>query len=498
MKHAKKFASLLLALVMALALTVPAFGADETYTITINDTTEGHTFTAYQIFAGDLSDSTLSNIVWGSGVNTAKEGFPFANTTAAAKAKSLTTTSDAEAFAEAIAPYLGTAAGNATVAKNATTCEISGLEAGYYLVKNTAVPAEDGVYTYYLMKIVKSITIAPKADVPKVTKKVQDTNDSTGETSGWKDSADYDIGDSVPFQLTATLADNVSVYDTYKVVFHDTLSKGLTYNGDAKVYIGSTETNGFTVTSTVNADGTTTLTVSCDDVKDQGAGNSSVITVEYTAKLNESATVGSAGNTNKVKLEYSNNPNNSGTGNNETGNTPEDTVVVFTYKTIINKVDGEKAALTGAAFKLEKKIKGEAGTEDTWTPVKEFTVDKANPLSSFEFSGLDDGIYKLTETVTPAGYNTIDPIEFTISAEHATESAAPTLTSLSGNATVGEIIFTPNTTAGSLTADVVNQAGTVLPETGGMGTTLFYILGSVLVLGAGVLLVVKKRMGADK
>ena len=279
MKHAKKFASLLLALVMVFALTVPAFGADETYTITINDTTEGHTFTAYQIFAGDLSDSTLSNIVWGSGVNTAKEGFPFANTTAAAKAKSLTTTSDAEAFAEAIAPYLGTAAGNATVSKNATTCEISGLEAGYYLVKNTAVPAEDGVYTYYLMKIVKSITIAPKADVPEVTKKVQDTNDSTGETSGWKDSADYDIGDSVPFQLTATLADNVSVYDTYKVVFHDTLSKGLTYNGDAKVYIGSTETNGFTVTSTVNADGTTTLTVSCDDVKAQGAGNSSVITV---------------------------------------------------------------------------------------------------------------------------------------------------------------------------------------------------------------------------
>ena len=328
----------------------------------------------------------------------------------------------------------------------------------------------------------------------------------------WLDSADYDIGDSVPFQLKATLADNVSSYTTYKVVFHDTLSKGLTYNSDAKVYIGGTETNGFTVTSTVNADGTTTLTVSCDDVKDLGAGNSSVITVEYTAKLNESATVGSAGNTNKVKLEYSNNPNNSGTGNNETGNTPEDTVVVFTYKTIINKVtknpaydpdkDSNKTGtdsegntqyipLTGAEFTLEKYNK----ETNEW---KSITVVKNDKGTTFTFSGLDDGNYRLTETKTPAGYNTIDPIEFTITATHDNSGATPTLTSLSGNATGSVITFTSNLSEGSLSADVVNQAGAVLPETGGMGTTIFYILGSVLVLGAGVLLVVKKRMGADK
>ena len=342
------------------------------------------------------------------------------------------------------------------------------------------------------------MTANPKSSVPTVEKNVKDTNDSTAETSNWQDSADYDIGDSVPFQLKATLANNVSAYTTYKVVFHDTLSAGLTYNDDAEVYIDGEETDGFTVSATVNADGTTTLTISCDDVKALGAGNSSVITVEYTAELNNKATVGSAGNTNKVKLEYSNNPNKSEEGDNETGNTPEDKVVVFTYKTIINKVDGKNNSLTGAAFKLEKLIKGTDGAEGTWTLVKEFTVDEDNPASTFEFSGLDDGAYKLTETVTPAGYNTIDPIEFTITATH-TDGDAPNLTVLQGAAAVaGKITFTSNTTEGSLTADVVNNAGATLPETGGMGTTIFYVVGSILVLGAGVLLVTKKRMSNEK
>ena len=344
-------------------------------------------------------------------------------------------------------------------------------------------------------------------------KKVKDINDSTDTTkTDWQDSADYDIGDSIPFRLKATLADNVSSYTTYKVVFHDTLSKGLTYNGDAKVYIGGTETNGFTVTSTVNTDGTTTLTVSCDDVKALGAGNSSVITVEYTAKLNENAVLGSAGNPNEVYLEYSNNPNKSEKGNNETGETPKDVVIVFTYKTIINKVDSENKPLTGAAFKLEKLIKGKDGAADTWTTVKEFTVDET--ATSFTFSGLDDGQYKLTETKTPAGYNTIDPIYFVIEATHDETADAPTLKTLNAYLTdangnkqtemkdgesVNIDLGTVDLTAGSITTTVVNKSGSKLPSTGGIGTTIFYVLGGVLVLAAVVLLVTKKRMsGAEK
>ena len=504
MKHIKRLASVLLALVMAVALAIPAFADETTYSITINNSAEGHTYEAYQIFTGDLATDKagkkiLSNIVWGSGISEAGQT---ALADAAAKAETLKTEADAKAFAKEVAPYLTTAAGSASTVSDGKYV-ISGLAAGYYLVKDqdASLSGDSDAYTEYIIKVVANVTANPKSSVPTVEKKVKDTNDSTGETSNWQDSADYDIGDSVPFQLKATLANNVSAYTTYKVVFHDTLSAGLTYNNDAKVYIDGKETTGFTVTSTVNADGTTTLTVSCGDVKALGADDSSVITVEYTAELNNKATVGSAGNTNKVKLEYSNNPNKSEEGDNETGNTPEDKVVVFTYKTIINKVDGKNNSLTGAEFTLEKKILGDdpATTEVETEYWKAVSVVKNDKGTTFTFTGLDDGTYKLTETVTPAGYNTIDPITFTITATHSTRAADPALSALDGAAVVaGEITFTSNTTEGSLTADVVNNAGATLPETGGMGTTVFYVVGSVLVLGAGVLLVTKKRMSNEK
>ena len=515
MKHIKKLASLLLVLVMVFALATTAFAEETTYSITINNSTAGHTYEAYQIFTGDLAtneagNKVLSNIVWGSGVSEAGQT---ALGDAAAKAETLKTEADAKAFAKAVAPYLTTAAGSANTVTDGKYV-ISGLAAGYYLVKDQdgSLTGDNDSYTEYIIQVVGNVTATPKSDVPEVEKKVKDTNDSTGVTSDWQDSADYDIGDSIPFQLKATLADNVFSYTTYKVVFHDTLSKGLTYNNDAKVYIGGTETNGFAVTATVNADGTTTLTVSCDDVKALDAGNSSVITVEYTAKLNENAVLGSAGNPNEVYLEYSNNPNKSEEGNNETGETPKDVVIVFTYKTIINKVDSETKPLTGAAFKLEKLIKGEDGAADTWTTVKEFAVD--GTTTSFTFSGLDDGQYKLTETKTPVGYNTIDPIYFVIEATHGETADVPTLKTLNAYLTdangnkqtemkdgesVNIDLGTVDLTAGSITTTVVNKSGSELPSTGGIGTTIFYVLGGVLVLAAVVLLVTKKRMsGAEK
>ena len=516
MKHIKKLASLLLVLVMVFALATTAFAEETTYSISINNSTAGHTYEAYQIFTGDLAtneagNKVLSNIVWGSGVSEAGQT---ALGDAAAKAETLKTEADAKAFAKAVAPYLTTAAGSANTVTDGKYV-ISGLAAGYYLVKDQdgSLTGDNDSYTEYIIQVVGNVTATPKSDVPEVQKKVKDINDSTDTTkTDWQDSADYDIGDSIPFQLKATLADNVSSYTTYKVVFHDTLSKGLTYNNDAKVYIDGTETNGFTVTATVNADGTTTLTVSCDDVKALGAGNSSVITVEYTAKLNENAVLGSAGNPNEVYLEYSNNPNKSEEGNNETGETPKDVVIVFTYKTIINKVDSENKPLTGAAFKLEKLIKGKDGAADTWTTVKEFTVDETT--TSFTFSGLDDGQYKLTETKTPAGYNTIDPIYFVIEATHDETADAPTLktlnayltdangnkqTEMSDGESVNIDLGTVDLTAGSITTTVVNKSGSKLPSTGGIGTTIFYVLGGVLVLAAVVLLVTKKRMsGAEK
>lgn len=499
MKNAKKWLALALAMVMVLAMAVSAV-AEDTYSITINNSAEGHTYEAYQIFTGDLSGTTLSNIVWGSGIS---EAGKTALGDAAAKAETLKTEADAKAFAKEVASYLTTATGSANTVADGKYV-ISGLAAGYYLVKDRdgSLTGDNDSYTEYIVKVVSNTTATPKSDVPEVQKKVKDINNSTDDAmTDWQDSADHDIGDSVPFQLKATLANNVSAYTAYKVVFHDTQSKGLTYNNDAKVYIDGNETNGFTVTPTVNADGTTTLTVSCDDVKALGAGNSSVITVEYTATLNENAVLGSAGNPNKVYLEYSNNPNKSEEGDNETGNTPEDVVIVFTYKTLINKVtknpdydpevegSEEYIPLTGAEFTLEKYNKKTNG----WEAI---TAVKNDEGTTFTFTGLDDGNYRLTETKTPAGYNSIDPIEFTVTAEHDVLSDNPALTSLSGNATTGELTFTSNITQGSLSADVVNKSGSTLPETGGMGTTVLYVGGGALVLLAVVLLIAKRRTKA--
>ncbi len=466
-----------------------------TYSITINNSAGGHTYEAYQFFTGDLYEGVLSNIVWGSSISEAgKTAFG----DAAVKADSLKTEVDAKAFAKAVAPYLTTAAGSANTVSNGTYV-ISGLAAGYYLVKDQdgSLTGDNDAYTEYIVKVVKDTTAMPKYSVPEVDKTVKDNDGSTD----YKEAADYNMGDSVPFQLKATLASNVSAYTTYKVVFHDTMSKGLTYNNDAKVYIDGTVTNGFTVTATVNADGITTLTVSCDDVKALGAGDSSIITVEYTATLNQNAALGSDGNPNKVKLEYSNNPNKSETGNNETGETPEDVVIIFTYELDTTKVDGgdNTKKLQGAEFVLyrgagdsKEYAKLDASSKVTgWTATQsEATVLKSDANGLFKVIGLDEGTYYLKETKAPDGYNLLkDDITVVITA--TIEGDPSTLTKL--EVTADSNPGTGNTSTGIAAITIANNKGSTLPETGGIGTTIFYTVGGILVLVAVVLLVTKKR-----
>lgn len=342
------------------------------------------------------------------------------------------------------------------------------------------------------MQVVGDASVEIKSDVPTVVKKVKDANDSTGTTSDWQDSADYDIGDDVPYQITGSMPNNIADYTTYKYTFTDTMSKGLTYTANtAKIMIGITDvTSSFTENVTNTKDGSTTVTWTCKNLKGINGvtldANTKVV-VTYSAKLNEKAVIGSAGNPNEVDLTYSNNPNKG--GKDETGRTPKDKNIVFTYKTIVNKVDPEQKPLKGAAFTLQKKIKKTDGTTE-YQDVKTIT---AGDTTTFEFTGLDDGDYKLTETTTPAGYNTITPVEFTISAEHDTDSADPKLTSLSGNVTTGEATFTADKDAGSLTTDIVNKKGSTLPTTGGRGTTMIYIIGAALVVLAGVVLAMRKK-----
>ncbi len=475
----KSALSAILAVAMALVL-VPAnaLAADSTtYKLTLTGTATGHTYEAYQIFTGDLTTNTdgtkvLSNVQWGSGIT--YNGTESAADVAKALGDKTMTIAQLEDKLTLTSP-----AKTVTSSKDSTV--IDGLAAGYYLVKDQDGTQTDksDAYTKFMVQVVGDTEAKIKSDVPTVVKKVQDTNDSTGKTSDWQDSADYDINDDVPYQITGTMPSNIGDYTTYKYVFTDTMSKGLTYTEkNAKIKIGEKDvTSSFKEDVTHKDDGSTVVTWSCENLKGITGvtidANTKVV-VTYSAKLNENAVIGSAGNPNEVDLTYSNNPNKGGEG--QTGKTPKDKNIVFTYKTVVNKVDQGKKSLAGAAFKLEKKQ-----SDGTYKEVRSFT---AGEETTFEFDGLDDGDYRLTETTTPAGYNTIAPIEFTISATHDETSDEPQLRTLSGNATSGEVTFAADTNTGSLTTSVVNKKGSILPSTGGMGTTVLYVGGAALAAAA--------------
>ena len=498
MKTIKRSIALVLAMILALAMSVTVFAApnadQNTFSLTLKKAVKGHTYEAYQILSGDLSadKTTLSNIKWGEGIN--EKG----QTTlgdAAAYAKTLAdlgnNSEELKKQAQIIGANLASASGSVTVTDPDAKNVISNLKPGYYLIKDKddSLQGQES-YTEFILHVTDDVDANVKADVPSVEKKVKDTNDTTGETTGWQDSADYDIGDDVPFQLTATLANNIESYKTYSLKFNDTLSKGLDYNNDAVIKLGDkVVTDSFTSSYDETAK---TLTFTCDNILAFGAKNSDKIVVEYTAKLNENAEIGAAGNPNTVYLDFSNNPNNGGEG--DRGKTPEDKVIVFTYKLTVNKVDKENKPLTGAEFSLFKKVKVDGKDELELVEVKKILSTNAEG-TVFGFTGLDDGTYVLRETKTPDGYNSIEDQTFTISAEHDENSDDPKLTALTGDVASGSIIdLGVMLENGELSTDVVNNKGSVLPSTGGAGRVAIYVIGAILVLGGGIVLVTKKRV----
>lgn len=528
MKHMKKLVTLLLALIMALALVVPA----SAYTV---DNKTDHAYKAYQIFSGTQSTESkpaLGDVKWGNGIESAKfltalkadtrfgtgdkNIFATCNTAAdvaAIMAKEQDKSAVAKAFANVAAQYLT----NTAVAIAAKKTSDVVLNPGYYLLVDVTTPSKGDAMNSALLQVTGkgNIIIEKKYDAPSVGKSVKDTD------GAWGEAADWCIGSNVPFQLIGKLPSNYADYETYKYVFHDTLGAGLQYNGDVKVYVrnGSTDTeltSGFTVAPDKAATaGGGSLTITFDNLKTiKSITSSSSIVVKYTAKLLNTAVIGQPGNPNEVYLEYSSNPNFSGTGTPPTSETPKDTVLVFTYQLDINKVDGTTPTkkLQNAEFKLRCVA---AENEATWNG-KWVTVDANNKVTGWadaqgkgstlitnanglaQVIGLDAGTYELHETKAPGGYNKLkDPIKIVITATLDKTEDNPALTALTikvddSAAEKGDV------TKGTVSTTVTNNSGATLPETGGVGTTLFYIIGGVLMVGAAVLLVTRKRMNNTK
>ena len=549
---------------------------DSSYTITIKGSSKNHTFEAYQVFKGDLNTEdgkdVLSNIKWGNGVNgdslltalkvdstsinkMTESGSANQKVQMSELFKDCTTARDvaevldlykdnsdmAIAFAEVVSSNLnGTKiSANATSDTNEYTITVSG--AGYYFIKDTTENLkQNDFYTRYIMKIIKDSELTVKGDVPSITKDVAETskfyNDSSlnhSDNLENKKAVSAEIGEALEFTLTGTLPTNYVDYNTYKYIFHDTLSKGLTFkDGSVKLYILKkdntleevTDTNKFTIANS-KAEGTenTTLTITINDLKQiidntkYTEENDYKVIVKYYAYLNENAIIGSTGNPNTVYLEFSNDPNKA--GSEKTSNTPEDKVTIYTYQLNINKKDGKKnTALANVGFKLYRKdstktyyakLKNSDTKEyiiDGWTENEsEATEMLTDSEGHLKMRGLEDGIYYLKESTTPKGYNTIEDVEINITEtitgnEPNALDSAQALTELSINVKWkdNEKEQTSSQNEGSKDTGIVettilNMPGSILPFTGGIGSLLFYVIGIVLVITSFIIIEIKYK-----
>ena len=513
----------------------------------------GHSYTAYQILSGTQAESggALGDARWGDGIN----GTAFL---AALQADStigqyFTNVTDGKGFAEALSnsenfPADGT--NTRLVAKiamkhtqgdgTALAAPTTSLVKGYYLIVDSTDNGQ-AVYNPAVLAITSDINITDKTDVPTLEKKVQENKkDVTSSVygSGFNDVADYNIGDEVPFHLIGSVPD-MSQYETYTYKFTDTFDKGFdAVNTDnVKVYLSNDKkldlegesadtditsyfsgTNGsIQYTPATEAQGETagtkaTLTVSTKDLKKAAIyskGQTQYVIVSYTAKLNAKAEIGLPGNENTAKLTYSNNPDQSGQGENQpTHDTPEDKVIVFTYGLDTTKVDAASSdkKLKDAEFKLYRGsgsdieyVRVDTDSKVTgWTKNKaEGAVLKSDQNGNFKVIGLDDGNYTLEETKAPAGYN-LPANGFSVTLRATTANSqnwdGTAINALTGLAVkVDNTDGTGNTDTGLGAITIKNTQGSSLPSTGGMGTVLLYVAGIAVFVLAGATLVMALR-----
>jgi fimbrial isopeptide formation D2 family protein/LPXTG-motif cell wall-anchored protein len=555
MKLFKKLSALLIAMIMVVGMVVPSMAADgegetegpkaetpatyEQTTITVTVNGNEHTsFTAIPIFLGTQEssedDMALGDIRWADDTKAAALTAAIAKvvpaaadkTTALDVAKAISdanlSAENAEKLAKAIYEVLGTATGT-----NLTNGGKNEVPVGWYLVVDKTTistatdPEKNDALNAAVLQFTRDITIETKTDAPSQEKKVKEDTTYT-DNEGYNDVADYDIGEDVPFQITSKIPD-ISKYTKYEMTFTDTMSEGLTFNPDSiKVTIGDAEYDAEAIASNDNI-----ILTNPDDqhftVKlilkkqntDKLSGTNTAIFVEdadikidFTAELNTNAVIGLPGNTNTSNLTYTSNPN--ATDEKDSTNvTPDDTVIVFTYELDVIKVDGASSSKTlkDAEFVLKnadgtKYLKIDANNKvSEWVDTKaNASVLKSGADGKFIIQGLDEGTYKLEETKAPTGYNKLtDDITLVISAEYISNrqewnDKVPAHALLDLDLTVNGKSAEGSVETGIVSTKVLNNEGSILPSTGGIGTTIFYIIGGLLVVGAGVILVTRRRM----
>lgn len=558
----KKLLTVVLAVMMLVSLmTVTAFAADPLqdttqYTIKINNAVAGHTYEAYKVFAGTLSEKgVLSDVVWGQGVDgsallaalKASDAFLtgtgtdavniFAGCATAADVATIIgawsyNETNVKNFAEVVAGALSTTKATSTVPDTFNgeyTITVTG--AGYYFVKDAGTAGVEG-YTDHLLQVVKNVTVTPKVSQPTFNKTVNFTSDGT-----YTKAIDAQIGDTVYYKLETTLPSLFNDYKQYHVHITDDIPDGFTLaSGQGQIYIlhanGST-TNIYDKVN-INLDSATNkLTLDFGNIKaipGLTLNLNDTIVVKYHATINKVAGVvygrngaEGLGNVNAATLKFSNDMNQADNADHSKIHTATLTssASVYTYQIQVKKVDSiTKAPLGGAKFYLYRNVAvtvtGENNTTSTttkkmyaqtnadgvitgWAETKPTTPLVSSPVDDdpntmdgvFYVKGLDGLAYHLEEVEAPDGYNKMaEDVLVTISSTIDGQKLTALSCTADGTTATGTL------TDGLVAVSVNNTAGTTLPETGGMGTTIFYIAGAILILGAAVILISKKRSEA--
>lgn len=472
MKRTKRIASVLLALVMALSLITTAFAAGETGSITIDNAVVGKTYTIYRIF--DLNshndDYTAINYKvsakWAAFFQDGAKGLDYVTiddqgyVTWKVDADKAAFAKDAYAFAQA-----SSIPNDGQDKATSSTVKFENLTLGYYLVQSDL-----GVLCS-LDTTMPDVTIKEKNSQPTVDKQVQENSNGT-----WGDTNDANIGDTVNFKTTINVVDG----QPKNYVLHDKMSNGLTFDaGSVEVKIGDrTLTLGSDYTLITDPKDGCTFEI---EFKENVLKPNDVVIVTYSATLNEKAVIYPEPNTNETKLVYG-----------EGSETTWDETKTFTYQFDLVKTKTDKTVLDGAEFKLyDAKTEGnEIALIDEGNGVYRVATAAEKAAEGFvsatikagkvTIKGLDSGTYYLEETKAPAGYNVLaERVEVKI--DHANLTAT-----VEGDTYVSGGV------------QVINQTGAELPSTGGIGTTVFYVVGGLLVVAAGVLLVTRKRMSKSE